>query len=379
MSVSLRGALLLSLAALAVPSIAADDSGTCSLSLDALGRALFFDVNLSVNRSQSCATCHSPDLAFVDTRDNGADGAISLGADGVSLGKRNTPTITYAALVPDFAVDDGSVYRGGLFHDGRASDLATQAMQPIVNPLEMAMPDAHSLTRRLTENPVYREGFSCHFGAAVLSRPEALHRATGEAIAAFERTSEFAPFDSRYDRYLAGEIELSRIEEEGRVLFFSPLLNCANCHLEDGMEGRLREPFTNFEYFNIGVPVNVAVQSLRDDETTDQGLLENPQVDAETGRGKFRVPTLRNVALTAPYMHNGVFSELETAIAFYNKFLVRSDNPETGRPWQPAEIEETVALEELRRGQPMTPKQIRALAAFLRALTDRRYENLVQR
>ena len=119
------------------------------------GRALFFDPNLSLNRTQSCATCHDPARAFVDSRDNGVGGAVSLGDDGRSLGDRNAPSLTYAALTPPLRRNADGVYEGGLFHDGRARDLADQAGQPILNPLEMNMPDAAAVAARVSENPAY--------------------------------------------------------------------------------------------------------------------------------------------------------------------------------------------------------------------------------
>jgi cytochrome c peroxidase len=97
--------------------------------------------------------------------------------------------------------------------------------------------------------------------------------------------------------------------------------------------------------------------------------------------GKFRVPSLRNVAVTAPYMHNGVFKKLETAILFYDKYLVSNrqseSNPETGEPWGDPEVADTIDLDLLQQGQPITEDRARALVAFLRTLTDQRYEALL--
>jgi len=132
-------------------AIAADDAWV------SLGRALFFDVNLSAQRTQACATCHMPDRGFTDARSNAAGGAVSLGDDGESLGTRNTPTLSYVAQTPGLHIDRHGEYHGGLFYDGRAADLAAQATQPIVNPIEMALTDQRQLAQRVLENPAYVE------------------------------------------------------------------------------------------------------------------------------------------------------------------------------------------------------------------------------
>jgi len=359
------------------------DDGAVADGLADLGRQLFFDNDLSLHRNQSCAGCHNPANAFTDQRDNGVDAAASLGSDGRSVGTRNAPSITYAALIPPFGADDTGAYAGGLFHDGRADDLARQAAEPFTNPIEMAMPDAAAVVRRVLEKPQYVTALAAHFGAAVLDDAAMTFRAVTEAIAAYERSPEFVAFDSRYDRYLRGEYRLTRDEEIGRMLFFSQVINCHSCHLVDARENRQGESFTSFRYHNIGVPPNERLRQVAgtDPDERDEGLFDNPGIADPSTVGKFRVPTLRNVAVTAPYMHNGVFRNLETAVRFYNRYTLNDRwsraNPETGRPWEDAEVPETVDVELLRAGQPMSEMQVRAVIAFLRALTDQRYEHLV--
>ncbi|MCH2186497.1 methylamine utilization protein MauG, partial [Myxococcota bacterium] len=140
------------------------------------------------------------------------------------------------------------------------------------------------------------------------------------------------------------------------------------------------EPFTNFQYRNIGIPANPALTRIHAEP--DLGLLENPAVNDPTMAGKFKVPTLRNVAVTGPYMHNGVFKDLRTTIIFYNQHLVKSEasltNPETGEAWGPAEVADNLDLELLRLGRPLEDRQIDALIAFLEILTDARYEHLLE-
>ena len=170
---------------------------------------------------------------------------------------------------------------------------------------------------------------------------------------------------------------MSEQQERGRVLFFSSLTNCSSCHLLD-QPGK--ETFTDYSYHNIGVPANPALQNAGIKTTQDQGLLENPSVDDPAQRGKFRVPTLRNVAVTGPYMHNGVFEDLRTVVSFYNQYIIGATrNPETGKAWREAEVEENISTDLLRQGQPMTQYRIDALLAFMETLTDQRYEPLLKR
>lgn len=374
--------LLLVLAAL---PLAVAESATPGLDLASLGRALFFDPRLSNDRSMSCASCHDAARAFTDGRDNGVGGAASLGNDGESLGDRNAPMLTYASLVPGFAKRDDGSYAGGLFHDGRARDLVAQASQPITSAKEMALPSAAVVRERVRENPAYVDAFNAELGDDALATPDRALASVAEAIAAFESSAEFSTFDSRYDRYLRGEVTLTREEELGRILFFSPLSNCSRCHLIDQRENSEREIFSNFEYHNIGVPPNRRLRLANGSAQghVDQGLLGNPGVTAAEHRGKVRVPSLRNVAITAPYMHNGVFAELKTAIVFYNRFLVDSPasrtNPETSEPWGDAEVPATVARDLLAQGQPLSEQRVGQIEAFLKTLTDQRYEHLLER
>jgi len=362
-----------------LPALAAFDS------VEALGQALYFDTNLSWNRTQSCATCHAPNRAFVDDRDNGVGGAVSLGDDGKSLGDRNAPTAGYAAFSPRFHRNAKGSYVGGQFLDGREDDLVGQAGGPPLNPIEMGMPDKASVVQRLRENDAYVAAFKALYGDTVFSDPEQAYTAMEKSIAAFEKTEFFAPFDSKYDRYLRGEYELTPQEDLGMTLFFSKqFTNCNLCHQLKRLQGSEGETFSNYEYHNIGTPVNVAVreQNGLPDGYTDRGLLENPRVDDPTQAGRFKVPTLRNVAVTGPYMHNGVFKDLRTVVLFYNKYNSRSAkrqvNPETGQKWAAPEVAENISLEELETGPALDDKRIDALVAFLKTLTDRRYEKLLE-
>ena len=353
-----------------------------------LGAALFSDTNLSLNRTQACATCHAPTNGFADPRDNGFEhpvaNAVSLGDDGKSIGDRNAPTASYARFSPKFHQDSEGHYVGGQFWDGRADKLEDQAAGPPLNALEMGMPDKASIVERLRENPAYISAFKSIFGEEVFDDPDAAYAAMTEAIAAFERTDEFSPFDSRYDRYLRGEVEFTKQEELGRTLFFSDqFTNCNQCHQLRPLPGSAEETFTNYRFHNIGVPINKAVRAANgsSENAADLGLLANSAVNEPSEAGKFKVPTLRNVAVTGPYMHNGIFSDLRTAVVFYNRYNSKDPaaqiNPETDLEWGETEFLKTISTTELTHGPALDDKRIDALIAFLKTLTDARYEHLL--
>ncbi len=376
-----------------------------SITKEELGKRLFHDPILSINNQQSCATCHNPAIGFIDSRTDkfGNRLATSIGTDSKSIGDRNSPTISYAKFSPDFRwqtharfnsqQSDYTGFVGGQFWDGRAVDLEEQAGGPPLNPVEMAMPNKTSVVDRLKEDPFYLQAFQELYGENIFADIDKGYAALTSAIAAFERTPEVSPFDSKYDRVLRGEDEFSFKELSGRALFFSPqFTNCATCH-QAKPNSHAQETFTNFEYHNIGTPINAALaKKLQITGKPDLGLFNNPLIkNPEFGittaeqkaqhKGKFKVPTLRNVAVTGPYMHNGVFRELSTIIKFYDHFLIASRheiNPETNEPWGEAGIKETVALTELKDGRKLRPIQVEQLVCFLRALTDKRYEHLIK-
>ncbi len=363
-----------------------------------LGDALYSDKNLSLNRTQSCATCHSTNHAFIDNRldSNDGIGAVSVGDNGFSLGDRNTPTAGYARFSPDFHIGsrtrpnvkqskfdtyNGAI--GGQFLDGRERDLAGQAGVPPLNPVEMGMVDKASVVARIRENNTYIEAFKSLFGDAVFEHTETAYTAMAESIAEFEKTKQFSPFDSKYDRSIADFSVLSSKESAGKALFFSTNLNCSICHqLHDQFDlaNRDQETFTTYEYHNIGVPENSSVR-LRNGAGVDNGLFNNTNVNAD--KGKFKTPTLRNVAVTEPYMHNGVFRNLATVIEFYNHIDNRDNtnhqnNPETSGNFGAAEVVDNIANDELSSGKILSPEEIENMVCFLRTLTDAKYEPLIQ-
>lgn len=344
-----------------------------------LGQILFFDKNLSLNANQNCASCHNPDHAFVDNRQNKFDGAVSQGSIENRFGKRNAPTMMYAKFSPAFHFDEKSgEYIGGQFWDGRADDLHAQAGQPPLDPNEMAMPSQLETAKRLYTSPMYPPLFVKFYGTEVWDSYEIVFLAMQDALAVFQQEKALmAPFDSKYDLFLQGKATLSEKEEKGRALFFGKA-NCASCH-SSGKQAE-KEIFTDFRYYNLGVPSNKALlDNHLGKDFIDNGLLDNPLVSDEKYKGKFKTPTLRNVAVTEPYMHNGAFKELRTVLHYLDSFNnpARKLNPETGKEWDKAEYAPTISHNKL-KAAALSDDEIVALEAFLKTLTDERYISLLK-
>ena len=306
-----------------------------------------------------------------------------MGADGSTLGERNTPSINYVATIPLFHTGNSGEYIGGFFHDGRAATLSEQIATPITAPKEMAMPSRSAAIAYLRTSGNYKQYFQKVFGDNILKNSSTGFTGIVSAISAYLQRYPFMAFDSKYDRYLRGQYKMTKLEEQGRKIFFSDLVNCMNCHMLHTDHYNENETFTDNRYYNIGVPAdNVTHSEVPRNNNPDLGLALNPRVKSKSkARGKFRTPSLRNVAVTAPYMHNGVFYRLETAIAFYNQYLVvntdAKTNPETERPWRAPEVTENIEKTKLRSGQPIGAERIQSLVAFLKTLTDAKYEHLL--
>ena len=351
--------------------------------LVALGKDLFSNTNLSKNRNVACATCHNPENAFIDPRQDAAEGAISSGTIKNSFGRRNTPTLAYALLTPPL-VSDSTDPVGGLFFDGRANNFEDQILHPLFDENEMGLSNELMLFNRLKADSKVKERIIQIFGQKALENPDELLNAVQTSIAAFERSKEFSAFDSKYDRFLAGSYTMSKQEESGFNIFFSDVSNCMNCHLLNKGTLSKKEPFTDLRYHNIGVPRNqvLAREEFRGPSYNDKGLEENPNFSDSENRGKFKTPTLRNVAVTSPYMHNGIFQELRTTLLFYNFHLIKNEsaltNPETQEYWGNPENSDNINDALLTLGQPLDTAKVDSLIAFLKLLTDKRYEHLLE-
>ncbi len=331
-----------------------------------LGKLLFFDRNLSTPPGQACSDCHSPATGFGNPNQQLP---VSRGAHPDRFGNRNDLTAAYAAFIPPLRFDaEEGLWTGGLFWDGRAATLAEQAKGPPLNPLEMANPDVQTVAMVLRAAE-YRDLFLAVCGAGALDDPDRAFDHMAEAIAAYEKTSELNPFGSKYDGYLAGEAELTQQELRGLALFEDEAKgNCAACHpSRPGPDGS-PPLFTDQTYDNLGTPKNpenpfyFLPPEFNPDGTAYVDLGLGELVDDPKQNGKFRVPTLRNVALTPPYMHNGVFKTLYQVVAFYNTRDIA--------PWPPPEAPDNVNHDEL-GNLGLTPDEMEDIVAFLRTLSDR--------
>jgi parallel beta-helix repeat protein len=303
----------------------------------ALGRLLYFDPVLSGDNTQSCATCHHPDLGFSDGR------FFAMGKGGSGVGpertggavvKRGAPTIWNAA------------FNFRQFWDGRAEDLEEQAGFPITSDIEMNQ-DQDELVKELKALPEYVQLFDQAFGGSGGSA--VTFDNVTNAIAAFERT--IISNDSPFDRYAAGEATaLTAAQRRGLTLFRSLKTRCFECH---GFP-----TFANPDFKVIGVPdmppnlVNTPTPT----EGPDLGRAEI--AGGEPYKRAFKVPTLRNVALTAPYMHNGRFQTLEEVLDFY------ASGGGAGNGMNLPNLDDKI------RRFKLTDQERKDLVAFLHALTD---------
>lgn len=346
-----------------------------------LGRLLFFDTTLSEPAGQACASCHDPATAFTDPDQTRP---TSKGVHRERFGSRNTPSAMYMAFSPAFHFDtkEGH-YVGGQFWDGRTAILEEQAKQPFLNPLEMANADKRAVVEKVRRAP-YAQIFEHIHGKGALDDVEPAYERIVGAIAAFERTAEFAPFSSKYDAWLAGKAQLTPQELRGLKLYEDEKKgNCAACHpSQRGPKGEA-PLFTDFTYDNLGVPRNPDNPFYTQDKThnphgaafVDKGLggaVKKPEED-----GKFKVPTLRNIARTAPYMHNGYFKTLRGAVAFYNdrdalprcKAEAREADALQQGCWPAPEVAANVNSEEL-GNLKLTEQEVDDIVAFLHTLDD---------
>ncbi len=352
-----------------------------------LGLKLFFDTRLSEPTGQSCASCHDPSRAF--TGNNGTTIGVALGSRPGTFGTRDTPTAMYLATAPHFGSiekEGKRVPAGGLFWDGRADTLEDQAKGPFFNPLEMNNPDTPALIAKIAGGP-YAADFRKEWGDSIFAQPEAALDAVAASIAAFERTSLFQPFASKFDYVMRGKAQFTEQEQRGLSLFtIRQKGNCASCHsVDEGSRDPAKSLFTDFSYHALGVPRSARIPRNSDITFNDVGLCERapmsgqPAIKNEAHCGFFKTPTLRNIAKTAPYMHNGVFDNLRDVVAYY---VTRDTDP---RKWYtdsmkfndlPSIFHGNVDVEtppyQRRPGQraQLTEAEIDDVVAFLHTLTD---------
>ncbi|MFA5923094.1 MAG: cytochrome c peroxidase [Methylococcaceae bacterium] len=372
-----------------------------------LGKLLYEDENLSLNRNQSCASCHSlkpmlkqwtfPKLApaFVDPENVKKGTAVSSGSLPHRKGALNAPSAGYAAFSPLFHWDeDDGLYVGGQFWNGRASDLTEQAKGPFLNPVEMAMPNEWSVVSRLKENKKYRKLFwqiyRLNLAAVPFMNNKRLNAKThadvteiyhhlAKAVSAFEQSSVFNKFNSKFDYVLAGMTKFTPIEAKGFALF-NGKANCAACHVSEtssDKNGNVIPPmFTDFTYDNIGLPRNVKIPNNPEPNLGLGGRSDIAELEPEGYEiGKHKVMSLRNIAITPPYGHNGVFATLTQIVHFYNTRDTLGWVKDNKRPgfaksgWPAPEIDQNVNHDELGNLR-LTTREEKEIVAFMKTLTD---------
>lgn len=293
------------------------------LELINLGRHLFEDARLSASGQISCLTCHQPALGFGDGR------AVAIGHEG-AVGRRNSPSLF------------NSSHRATLFWDGRAASLQEQAVEPLLNPREMANPDLESIIARLNATDEYPAYFSAAFGSERIDAAGIV-----EALAAFQSTLKDYTI---FDRFLAGDIDALTTQQIWGLHLFRTKAGCMNCH-----NGPL---LTDDRFHNLGL-------SLLGRPREDLGRYDNTGQKDDAGR--FRTPSLRHVSRTAPYMHNGIIQTLPLVIRFYEvgggktrpKNAVEAENP-----LMPFASRTSSLLSPFK----LTDSERQALIAFLQAL-----------
>jgi cytochrome c peroxidase len=315
-----------------LPTVAPNYNMGGNNDLPQLGRVLFYDKQLSLNNSVACASCHKQVFGFADNV------AFSRGFENV-LTKRNSMPIQNLSEFGDFFVEDGNrfIQSSILFWDGRESSLGTMVMRPILNHIEMGMSDMATLSQKIAKLPYYQPLFTKAFGSSEVS-PEKI----ATALASFSQS--IRSNQTRLDRVMNfGETStLSASELRGLQLFFN-VYDCNRCH----------QVVTPNGYATMG-------GGFADIGLDNQDAGRGGFTKKLTDEGKFKIPSLRNVELTAPYMHDGRFQTLNEVLDHYS-----------------VGIQDTPNLDARLTTSDGTPKQMnipetdkQAIIAFLKTLTD---------
>jgi len=372
--------------------------------LTALGRAMFNDPGLSASGRLSCASCHDPATAFGP---NARTPSPFADADPAHAGTRAIPSLRYAQFAGRFTehtLDDEETHgvdggpTGGFTWDGRADTAREQARIPLFDTREMGNADEAALARRVAAAPYaasFRQAFSAP-GRDVFADPKQVVAWMALAFEVYEQAPEFAPFDSRYDRFLAGRAVLSPAELRGLALYRDAAKgNCETCHPSRRSTSGRAPLFTDAGFIAVGAPrrtdlpplaLSAVVASRARGAEVDLGLCRagRPGLsDDPSFCGRFRTPTLRNVALRTSFFHNGSVHSLRDAVAFY---ATRDTDPARWYPRRadgsvhayddlpPASVpylDREVPFEPLADGRPrLDEREIYDLVAFLRTLTD---------
>lgn len=306
-----------------------------------IGKVAFFDPSLSASGRMSCATCHSPDHAYAPPNSL----AVQLGGvDMKDAGTRAVPSLRYLRRTPMWShsyignprermTETDHVPVGGFTWDGRFDTMAAQAAFPLLASNEMANADAAAVAERIARSS-FAKRFRQVFGDDILSRPDTALAALGQALQRFQLDdASFQPYDSKFDLYLDGKVDLSEQETRGLKLFKDREGgNCVACHLiEPGANGA-HPLLTDFSFEALGVPRNPEIPANANAEYYDLGLCGPVRTNQGAEKkycGLFKTPTLRNVATRGAFFHNGRFHSLEEAVRFY---VERDAEPEKWYP-----------------------------------------------
>ena len=349
-----------------------------------LGQQIFTDANLSEPAGTACAACHQANMGFAGN--HGSTIGVALGSKPGAIGLRNAMTNSYAGFIPafEFVTTAGETEAsGGHFWDGRADTLASQALGPFLNPLEMNNSSRQSVVDKIAAS-VYAPLFKQEFGATIFDNTDAAFTQIGVAIEAFER-ARLQPFSSKFDAMVKSQVTFTPAEARGMALFQDAAKgNCAACHLMDATSGKPENSlFSEFTYYATGVPRNNAIPRNADPAFFDLGLCGPertpptlpstvaPGVTIDNFCGKFRMPTLRNVAERPAFMHNGVFKDLRAAVGFYatrNTSNVSNDLPP--RYQGNVEVVKAPFNRLASQGPALTRAEVDDIVAFLQTLSD---------
>ena len=354
-------------------------------SLASVGERLFREPRLSASGKLSCAGCHVAAQAHADP----AGSFLPVGGLGMDQqGLRSSPSLRYLNGTPAFSLDEQGRPRGGLFWDGRASDRVAQARGPLFAAQEMANTDVASYVRRLRTAPAFADLLSAS-GLPASASDAQLLEASLQALARYQQQdAAFAPFSSKFDAVQDGRARFSEAEARGFAAFTdSRKGNCAACHSASPpptAPAGARALFTNHGYFALGVPRNRSV-ATQDPTFFDLGLCGPQRSDLSAQAalcGRFRVPSLRNVALTAPYFHNARFQTLEEVVGFY---ATRDLDPARWYPVVNGQVKRyddlpAVYQGNVHRGPPfdrrpgqlpaLSPQDVTDIVSFLKTLSD---------
>lgn len=353
-----------------------------------VGEKMFHDTTLHATGRLSCASCHVPD----QFHGPGNDLPVQAGGpDGTALGLRSVPSLRYIPFMVgfhhEFLPGGGDVWAGGFNRDGRSNTLELQALGVLFSAREMANSSNAQLAARLRTAAWYGE-FKTVYTTRVDTDDAFLVASVSDSLAKYlKEDPDFAPFDSKFDQVQAGKAAFTQPEARGLALFNDPEKgNCAFCHPSAPKSG-LPTLFTDSGYDNIGVPRNPLIPDNADPAFFDLGAcgpLRSDFFALDENCGRFKAPTLRNVARRPVYFHNGAFTDLRQVVKFY---VTRDVSPELWYPSGPDgkiqiyndtperlhdNINKTDAPYDRGPGQAprLNDAEIDDVVAFLRTLTD---------